>query len=259
MGESLYLNKQKQDLIWINDIEVLLDNLDKELENLAGSPNNDSCFNKESWALNLSRNSDENTTNNILKMLEMLEKDPEIGILVQFQFASYWLLLQFILELYEKASSVKEALEKRDPLTSEDLAQVISLIKLQSLQSYIRSLCMLRKSPPKSLKQLALIMPVVIENTRKTKVNPENLYKQLVDTNMGSKVAEPPEALKVRRKTIVTAIILALGIPRMADGKTLIDHILCLDVFSECGRYVEPGNGKTDMGLVAEKQDVAAF
>ena len=149
MGESLYLSKQKQDLIWINNIEEFLnnldkvldkveeflDNLDKELENLAGFPSNDSCFNKVSWALKLSRNSDENTTNNILKMLEMLEKDPEIGILVQLQFASYWLLLQFILELYEKASSAKEALEKRDPLTSEDLAQVISLIKLQSLQS----------------------------------------------------------------------------------------------------------------------------
>jgi len=32
-----------------------------------------------------------------------------------------------------------------------------------------------------------------------------------------------------------------------------------LDVFSECGRYVEPGNGKTNMDLVAEKQDAAAL
>jgi len=30
-------------------------------------------------------------------------------------------------------------------------------------------------------------------------------------------------------------------------------------VFSECGRYVEPGNGKTSMDLVAEKQDAAAL
>ena len=74
MGESLYLNKQKQDLIWINDIEVLHDNLDKELENLAGFPSDDSCLGKVSWALNLSRNSDENTTNNIPKCWKCLRK-----------------------------------------------------------------------------------------------------------------------------------------------------------------------------------------
>jgi hypothetical protein len=178
---------------------------------------------------------------------------------VQTQVVSYWLWLKFMVELYGKTSSVKEVLEKRVPLTSEDLAQIISGIKKQSLQFYQQSLRMIWENPMESLKQLTDIMPSVIENTRKTMENPLNLYKFLVDVVISLKDKKVPDALKIRIKTIVIIAILALGIPQMADGKTLIDHILCLDVFSECGRYVEPGKGKTNMDLVAEKQDVAAL
>ncbi|NAZ24217.1 MAG: hypothetical protein GU357_00440 [Thermofilum sp.] len=257
---------QKQHLAWMGHAERFLGNQGEELKSLLNFLKKASCFEKVSRALNLDISLGKKAPKELEKIFESLENERgqspnmvNIYEAVQAQVVSYWLWLKFMVELYGKTSSVKEVLEKRDPLTSEDLAQILSGIKKQSLQFYQQSLRMIWENPMESLKQLADIMPSVIENTRKTMENPENLYKFLVDVVISLKDEKVPDALKIRIKTIVTIAFLALGIPQMADGKTLIDHILCLDVFSECGRYVEPRNGKTNMDLVAEKQDVAAF
>uniref|UniRef100_A0A7C1CEG3 Uncharacterized protein n=1 Tax=Thermofilum adornatum TaxID=1365176 RepID=A0A7C1CEG3_9CREN len=257
---------QKQHLAWMSHAERFLATQGEELKSLLNFVKKASCLERVSRALNLDISLGKKTPRELEKILESLENERgqspnmvNIYEAVQAQVVSYWLWLKFMVELYGKTSSVKEVLEKRDPLTSEDLAQIINGIKKQSLQFYQQSLRMIWENPMESLKQLADIMPSVIENTRKTMENPDNLYKFLVNVVISLKDEKVPDALKIRIKTIVTIAFLALGIPQMADGKTLIDHILCLDVFSECGRYVEPGNGKTNMDLVAEKQDVAAL
>jgi len=256
----------KQHLAWMSHAERFLATQGEELKSLLNFVKKASCLERVSRALNLDISLGKKTPKDLEKILESLENERgqspnmvNIYEAVQAQVVSYWLWLKFMVELYGKTSSVKEVLEKRDPLTSEDLAQILSGIKKQSLQFYQQGLRMIWENPMESLKQLADIMPSVIENTRKTMENPENLYKFLVDVVISLKDEKIPDTLKIRIKTIVTIAFLALGIPQMADGKTLIDHILCLDVFSECGRYVEPGNGKTNMDLVAEKQDVAAL
>jgi hypothetical protein len=257
--EALNRSGQKQYPAWMNHAERFLKNQNKELKHLLSFLRKAPCSERVSKALDLNIGLGKNAFKELEEMLKSLENESDIVNAVRIQVASHWLWLQFMVELYGKTSSVKELLEKRDPLTFEYLAQIISGIKQQSLQFYQKSLRMIWESQTESLKQLALIMPSVIENTRKIMKNPEDLYKFLVDVIVSLKDGGAPKPLKVMRKATVTTAILALGIPQMADGKTLIDHILCLDVFSECGRYVEPGKGKTNMDLVAEKQDVAAL
>jgi len=261
--KELKRSGQKRYSAWISYAERFLKNQGKELKSMFAKA---SCSEKVSRALNLDISLGKKAPRELQKILESLENElgqsPNMANIyeaIQTQVVSYWLWLKFMVELYGKTSSVKEVLEKRDPLTSEDLVQIISGIKKQSLQFYQQSLRMIWENPMESLKQLTDIMPSVIENTRKTMENPLNLYKFLVDVVISLKDKKVPDARKIRIKTIVIIAILALGIPQMADGKTLLDHILCLDVFSECGRYVEPGKGKTNMDLVAEKQDVAAL
>jgi len=48
-----------------------------------------------------------------------------------------------------------------------------------------------------------------------------------------------------------------LGSIPLPDGRPLLDHVVSLDVFSECGRYVEAGDGETTPELLAKKRDVA--
>lgn len=257
--KALNRSGQKQYSAWMNRAERLLEDQNEELMNLLDFLRGTPCSERVSKALDLNIGLSKNTFKELEKMLESLESESDIVNAVQIQVATHWLWLQFMVELYGKTSSVKELLEKRDPLTFEYLVQIISGIKQQNLQFYQKSLRMIWESQTESLRQLALIMPSVIENTRKIMKNPEDLYKFLVNVIVSLKDGGPPEPLKVMRKATVTTAILALGIPQMADGKTLIDHILCLDVFSECGRYVEPGEGKTNMDLVAEKQDATAL
>jgi len=46
----------------------------------------------------------------------------------------------------------------------------------------------------------------------------------------------------------------AFGSYQLSDGKPLLDHVLCLDPFSECGRYVEADGDKTVLDMVIEKR-----
>jgi hypothetical protein len=41
------------------------------------------------------------------------------------------------------------------------------------------------------------------------------------------------------------------------NAREILRSVICLDVFSECGRYVEVGDRETSLELIARKKDVA--
>jgi len=45
-----------------------------------------------------------------------------------------------------------------------------------------------------------------------------------------------------------------IGAIRLSNGNPLIRYVINLDIFNECGRYAEPGNGSTTLRIIAENR-----
>jgi hypothetical protein len=80
-------------------------------------------------------------------------------------------------------------------------------------------------------------------------------------------VADPGKMheLLVRRGTVprpleliaLLGIISAFSVPLPGTGKTILDHIICLDAFATCGRYVEPVDNTTTLEVFKRNKDKA--
>ena len=62
---------------------------------------------------------------------------------------------------------------------------------------------------------------------------------------------------KITKASDWLLVLIALGTYSLPDGRPLLDHVVFLDTFLECGRYVEAGDGETTPELLAKKRNAA--
>jgi len=218
-----------------------------ELERIRKWLKGSSCVKKVSSALDVKIDIDPGVSKSLSNLLEDTARDPGVGGYVQPQLLLSELGWQFIRELVERSSSPGKVFALKEPLSSEHVAQIASGIEEALTWEYVqKQLDSIWSSPTRSLEQLIRVLPSsALELMRSTSRDPKALYKILV--------AGDDERERIRLMGINMLTLSAFGSYQLADGKPLLDHVLCLDPFSECGRYVEADDDKTVLDLVIEK------
>jgi hypothetical protein len=224
-----------------------------ELERIRKWLKDSSCVKKALSALDIKIDIDPGVLKSLSNLLEDMARDPGIGGYVQAQLLLSELGWQLIRELVERSSSHGKIFALKEPLSSELVAQIASGIKEVLTWEYVqKQLDSIWSSPTKSLEQLIRVLPSnALELMRSMSRDPKALYKILV--------AGDDERERIRLMGITLLTFSAFGSYQLADGKPLLDHVLCLDPFSECGRYVEADDSKTVLDLVIEKREAVGM
>jgi HEPN domain-containing protein len=219
-----------------------------ELERIRKRLKGSSCVKNVSSALDVKIDIDPGFSKSLSNLLEDMARDPGVGGYVQTQLFLSELGWQFIRELVERSSFPGAVFALREPLSSKYVAQIASGIKEVLTWDYVqKQLDSIWSNPTDSLKQLIEKLPSnALELMRSTSRDPKALYKILVAGN------DKRKRCRLMGTTLLT--LSAYGSYQLSDGKTLLDHVLCLDPFSECGRYVEADGDKTVLDLVIEKR-----
>jgi hypothetical protein len=227
--------------------------LKEELKRIRNWLKGSSCVEKVSSALDIKIDIDPGVSKSLSNLLEDMARDPGIGGYVQTQLLLSELGWQFIRELVERSSSPGEVFALKEPLSSEHVAQIASGIEEVLTWEYVQKrLDSIWSSPTKSLEQLIRVLPSnALELMRSTSRDPKALYKILVAGD------DERERFRLMGTTLLT--LSAYGSYQLSDGKPLLDHVLCLDPFSECGRYVEAEGDKTVLDLVTEKREAVGM
>jgi len=212
-----------------------------------------SCVKKASSALDIKIAIDPGVVKSLSILLEDMARDPGVGGYVQTQLLLSELVWQFIRELIERSSSSGAVSALKEPLSSEHVAQIASGTKEVLTWEYVQEqLDSIWSNPTDSLKQLIEKLPSnALELMRSTSRDPKALYKILVAGN------DERERCRLMGTTLLT--LSAYGSYQLSDGKPLLDHVLCLDPFSECGRYVDADGDKTVLDLVTEKREAVGM
>jgi hypothetical protein len=247
-----YMRGQALDELTIRT-KIGFDKLKEELERIRKWRNDSLCVKKASSALDVKINIDPGVSKSLSNLLEDTARDPGVGGYVQTQLFLSELGWQFIRELVERSSFPGAVFALKEPLSSEYVAQIASGIKEVLTWDYVqKQLDSIWSNPTNSLKQLIEKLPSnALELMRSTSRDPKALYKILVAGD------DDRERCRLMGTTLLT--LSAFGSYQLADGKPLLDHVLCLDPFSECGRYVEADGDKTVLDLVIEKRETVGM
>jgi hypothetical protein len=215
-----------------------------------------SCYERVQKALEFQLSLSSNLTecsNELLKLFDELPKFPLAADYIRACLTLFQAAIQFVYSTVEKTPGLKEQVQQGEPLTHEQLEEIIKVIRTSfSEWEFVRdNLLKMLENPPEELAQvLESLPPNAREPLRSTCEDPVTLLQFLT-----LKKAESDLEKMVRTGNLML-VPLTLGTLRLLDGKPLLDHVVCLDVFSECGRYVEIGDRETSLELLARKKDV---
>jgi hypothetical protein len=216
-----------------------------------------SCYERIQKALEFQLSLSSNLTecsNELLKLFDELPKFPQAADYIRACLTLFQAAIQFVYSTVEKTPGLKEHVQQGEPLTHEQLVELIKVIRTSlSEWEFVReNLLKILENPPEELAQvLKSLPPNAREILRSVCEDPVTLLQFLTLKNIESDLEE------IMRSSNLLLVPLTLGALQLPDGKTLLDHVICLDVFSECGRYVEVGDRETSLELIARKKDVA--
>jgi HEPN domain-containing protein len=171
------------------------------------------------------------------ELLEIIKED--VNLLKYYQ--TQRLMLEAAVALVRKAF---EPTVFSKPLTPEQLRQLARALEERITCDFVsEGVLSILNDPPEGLRDLIKTNPDVAEALRKACKDPL-LMQRLLSEN-------PKNPFRVLLP------VFTLGFIQLPNGKPLLRYILNLDVFSECGRYVEPGDDSTTLDLVAERHENA--
>jgi len=230
---------------------------EKWIKNIKDKIKETSCYKrvKKVLELQLSLSSDlDECLEKLSKLLgELSKRSPEV---VEYVYARLVLLkaaVQFARSVVEKTPGLGDSVQRGEPLTYDQLKEIIDGVKsvLSKWELVHKNIL---ENPPAELDQVRKSLPVdrqqrFMETLREVCEDPRKMLQLFtVEEQFPGKIA--------KAINLLTAPI-ALGDLPLPNGKPLLDHVVCLDVFSECGRYVEAGDSETTPELLAKKRDVA--
>jgi hypothetical protein len=234
-------------------IECYKDVIKGILNDVRNSP----CYERIQKALEFQLSLSSNLTecsNELLKLFDELPKFPKTADYIRARLMLFQAAIQFVYSTVEKTPGLKEHVRQGEPLTHEQLEEIIKVIRTSlSEWEFVReNLLKMLENPPEEFAQvLESLPPNAREILRSACEDPVTLLQFLTL----KKVRLDLEEIMLSSNLLLAP--LALGALQLPDGKTLLDHVICLDVFSECGRYVEVGDRETSLELIARKKDVA--
>jgi hypothetical protein len=238
-------------------IEKIIECYESTIEEILHDIKNSSCYERIQKAfefqLSLSSNLIE-CSNKLLEVFYELKKFREVADHIHVRLTLLRAAIQFVYSTVEKTPGLKEHVQQGEPLTHEQLEEIIKVIRTSlSEWEFVReNLLKMLENPPEEFAQvLESLPPNAREILRSTCEDPVTLFQSLTLKKVRSDLE------KIMWSSNLMLAPLALGALQLPDGKTLLDHVICLDVFSECGRYVEVGDHETSLELIARKADVA--
>jgi hypothetical protein len=234
-------------------IECYKDVIKGILNDVRNSP----CYERIQKALEFQLSLSSNLTecsNELLKLFDELPKFPKTADYIRARLMLFQAAIQFVYSTIEKTPELKERVQQGEPLTHEQLEEIIKVIRTSlSEWEFVReNLLKMLENPPEEFAQvLESLPPNAREILRSACEDPVTLFQSLTLKKVRSDLEE------IMWSSNLLLAPLALGALRLPNGKLLLDHVICLDVFSECGRYVEVGDRETSLELIARKKDVA--
>jgi hypothetical protein len=252
-------------------IEKTIECYESTIKEILHDIKNSSCYERIQKALEFQLSLSSNLTecsNKLLKVFCELTKFPKAADHIRVRLMLFQAAIQFVYSTVEKTPGLKEHVQQGEPLTHEQLKEIIKVIRTSlSEWEFVReNLLKMLENPPEELAQvLESLPPKAQETLRSACEDPVTLLQFLTlegtesDKKAKSDLEEKQqeELEKIVRISNLLLPPLALGSLRLPDGWPLLDHVICLDVFSECGRYVEVGDHETSLELIARKADVA--
>jgi len=238
---------------------------EKRIKNIKDKKKETSCYErvKEVLELQLSLSSGlDECLEKLSKLLgELSKRNPEVVEYVYARLALLKAAVQFVRSIVEERpklkdlAGLKDLVQRGEPLTRDQLEGIIDGVRSTLSWEIIREKFLSMLENPKAwLDQAHESLPVdrqqcFIENLREVCEDPRKMLQLFtVEEQFPGKIA--------KAINLLTAPI-ALGDLPLPNGKRLLDHVVSLDVFSECGRYVEAGDGEITPELLAKKKDVA--
>jgi len=240
----------------IDDIE----DLKKKLENMKGEIRKSSCYERIQKALELRPSVSDSPARSLEKIrvsLGTLVENREVAV---FMYNMWQVLFDAILQqvssAIEETPKLRDRVRRGEPLTFDQLKGIIDEVRSPLQWEFIRKRAeSVLENPPAWLDQVLESSPVdrqlVMKILRDIFEDPAKLLQLF---NLKETEQFPGEIGKVGSLLLGLA---ALGAYPLPNGRPLLDHVIFLDVFSECGRYVEAGDGETTPELLARKKDAA--
>lgn len=168
------------------------------------------------------------------ELLEIIKED--VNLLRYYQ--TQRLMLEAAVALARKAF---EPTVFSEPLTPEQLRQVTRALEERITWDFVsEGMLNILNDPPEGLRVFIETNPDVAEALREACKDPL-LMQRLLSEN-------PKDPFRVLLP------VFGLGSIQLPNGKPLLKYILNLDAFSDCGRYVEPGDDFTTLDFVAERR-----
>jgi hypothetical protein len=238
-------------------IEKTIECYESTIKEILHDIKNSSCYERIQKALEFQPSLSSNLTDCSNKLLEVfyeLKKFSEVADHIRVRLTLLRAAIQFVYSTVEKTPGLKEHVQQGEPLTHEQLEEIIKVIRTSlSEWEFVReNLLKMLENPPEEFAQvLESLPPNAREILRSACEDPVTLFQSLTLKKVRSDLEE------IMWSSNLLLAPLALGALRLPNGKLLLDHVICLDVFSECGRYVEVGDRETSLELIARKKDVA--
>ena len=232
-GES-EAEKQKKVIDSVKDFEKIpknvkdcIEDFKKELEKVIDEISKPPCYERVQKALKLKLSESASlakSSEKLSELLRVLAENRKVAGKMYRRLAHFNEALQFVRSVVEGTPELKDLVQRGEPLTRDQLKEIIDEVRSAlSKWEFIRALkC--AKTPKKCFNSSP----------------PRSKFRE--------KIAKASNSL---------LSLAALGSIPLPDGRPLLDHMVSLDVFSECGRYVEAGDGETTPELLAKKRDVA--
>jgi len=238
-------------------IEKTIECYESTIKEILHNIKKSSCYERIKKALEFQLSLSSNLTecsNELLKLFDELPKFPQAADYIRACLTLFQAAIQFVYSTVEKTPGLKEHVQQGEPLTHEQLEEIIKVIRTSlSEWEFVReNLLKMLENPPEEFAQvLESLPPNAREILRSACEDPVTLFQFLTLKKVRSDLEE------IMWSSNLLLAPLALGALRLPNGKLLLDHVICLDVFSECGRYVEVGDRETSLELIARKKDVA--
>lgn len=194
------------------------------------------CYDKVKKAFELSYG-----TELKLNLKEFIEAISENEKLLSY-FQMYMLLYEAAFSLIRELS---EPVAHGAVLESRQLRNIVKRLEESVSWDLLREkLLNILSNPPDDFKKFMEVVPTSAEILRKACEDPIYMLQQL-----------PMKSASDAFTLLTPAII--IGAFQLPDGNPLLRYVVNLDVFSECGRYAEPGDGSTTLRLIAERRESA--